>query len=201
VRGVWIGQRYADEVQAKLQNPASPGYALRRDATLAINQLQLHSAALESRLKGHIAQVDLDWFERAIKSLDDTSVETRSTYNVHRLMIDGDWVIDTLLFSHGANPVLLYTPQAPDGVFLREARLFNYLLKKVDGMLDYFSARVGVQSRVRVRRFLQTAQAGLPADLNSTDLSLARYDVDRARAARARPASPAARHEAATQDR
>jgi len=140
VRGVWIGQRYADEVQAKLQNPASPGYALRRDATLAINQLQLHSAALESRLKGHIAQVDLDWFERAIKSLDDTSVETRSTYNVHRLMIDGDWVIDTLLFSHGANPVLLYTPQAPDGVFLREARLFNYLLKKVDGMLDYFSA-------------------------------------------------------------
>lgn len=177
VRGVWIGQRYADEVQAKLQNPASPGYALRRDATLAINQLQLHSAALESRLKGHIAQVDLDWFERAIKSLDDTSVETRSIYNVHRLMIDGDWVIDTLLFSHGANPVLLYTPQAPDGVFLREARLFNYLLKKVDGMLDYFSARVGVQSRVRVRRFLQTAQAGLPADLNSTDLSLARYDA------------------------
>ena len=177
VRGVWIGQRYANEVQAKLQNPTSPGYALRRDATLAINQLQLRNAALESRLKGHIVQADLDWFERAVQSLDDTSVETRSTYRVHRLMIDGDWVIDTLLFSHAANPVLLYTPQAPDGVFFREARQFNYLLKKVDGMLDYFCTRVAVQSQVRVRHFLQTAQAGLPADLNSTDLSLARYDT------------------------
>jgi len=176
VRGVWIGQRYADEVKAKLQNPGSQGYPLRRDATLTISQLQLHSAALESRLKGHIAQADLDWLERAIHSLDDTSAQTRNTYCVHRLMIDGDWVIDTLLFSHGVNPVLLYTPQAPDGVFFREARRFNYLLKKVDGMLDYFSTRVAVQSQVRLRRFLQTAKAGLPADLNSTDLSLARYD-------------------------
>src|SRR5450830_1065978 len=116
-------------------------------------------AALESRLKGEIAQVDLEWLERAIHSLDDTSAQTRNTYCVHRLMIDGDWVIDTLLFSHGVNPVLLYTPQAPDGVFFREARRFNYLPKKVDGMLDYFSARVGVQSQVRVRGFLQTAKA------------------------------------------
>lgn len=176
VRGVWIGQRYANEVKAKLQNPGSPGYALRRDATLAITQLQLHNAALESRLKGDIAQVDLDWLARCIDSLDDTSPETRHTYKVHRLFIDGEWVIDNYLFSHAAHPVLLYTPKAPDGVFFREARVFNYLLKKVDGMLDYFSARVAVQSRARIQSFLETAKAGLPADLNSTDLSLARYD-------------------------
>lgn len=176
VRGVWIGQRYANEVKAKLQDTSSPGYALRRDATLAITQLQLHNAALESRLKGHIAQVDLDWLALCINSLDDTTPETRHTYKVHRLFIDGEWVIDNYLFSHAANPVLLYTPKAPDGVFFREARVFNYLLKKVDGMLDYFIGRVAVQSRARIQYFLQTAKAGLPADLNSTDLSLARYD-------------------------
>ena len=176
VRGVWIGQRYADEVKAKLQDPRSQGYALRRDATMAIHQLQLHNAALESRLKGHIAQVDLDWLVRCINSLDDSTPATRHAYQVHRLFIDGDWVIDNYLFSHGLNPVLLYTPQAPDGVYVREARQFNYLLKKVDGMLDYFTGRVGVQSRVRVQRFLETAKAGLPDSLNSTDLSLARYD-------------------------
>lgn len=176
VRGVWIGQRYANEVKTTLQNSSSPGYVLRRDATLAIHQLQMQNAALESRLQGHISQADLDGFEQSIPNLWDASPSVRERYQFHRLFIDGDWIIDCFLFRQGNDPVLLYTPNAPDGVSFREAKLFNYLLKKVDGMLEYFSTRAPVQSQTRVRGFLDNAKKQLPADINRTSPSTPRYD-------------------------
>jgi len=179
VTGVWIGQRYIDKVRAELLSPDSQGYAYRRNATLAITQLHMHSAALESRLQGHIAAVDLDWLEKSIASLGDTSARTRGNYAIHRLMVDGEWVIDTLLFSHADNPVLLYTPQAPDGIQFREARQFNYLLKKQPGMIEYLCSRMARQSQVRMRSFLENARKALPEHLNKTDISPARYDSTR----------------------
>lgn len=176
VTGVWIGQRYTDEVRTKLQSASSPGYAKRRDATLAITQLQMKHAALDCCLRGHIARVDLTWLERAIDSLGSTAPATRSTYQVHRLTIDGDWVIGNYLFSHADNPVLLYTPNAPDGIGFREAKLFNYWLKKVDGVLTYLHGRVPVQSKVRIGTFLKTARDGLPETIDRTTPSPARYD-------------------------
>lgn len=176
VTGVWIGKRYTDEVRQRLQAATSPGYAARRDATLKIKQLQMKGAALESRLQGHIASVDLDWLERAIDSLGHSAATLRSTYKVHRLSIDGDWIMGVYLFSHADNPVLLYTPNAPDGISLREARLFNYLLKKVDGALEYFCTRAPEPSQPRVRRFLEDARKALPDDINRTTPSPARHD-------------------------
>nr|WP_314563725.1 membrane-targeted effector domain-containing toxin [uncultured Pseudomonas sp.] len=176
VTGVWIGKRYTDLVRTQLQAADSPGYAVRRDATLKIIQLQMKSAALASNLEGHIARVDMDWLELAIDSLGHSAATLRNTYKVHRLMIDGDWVMGVYLFSHADNPVLLYTPNTPDGVTFREARLFNYLLKKVDGMPGYFCNRVAQQSQVRIRRFLETAAKGLPNDIDRTTPSPARHD-------------------------
>ncbi|VVO28985.1 membrane-targeted effector domain-containing toxin [Pseudomonas fluorescens] len=176
VRGVWIGQRYTDEIKARLQNTHSTGYTMRRDATLAITQLQMRNAALESRLKGHIASVDLDWLEQTINAMGDTSPQTRESYQIHRLFVDGEWVIDNFLFKRGNDPVLLYTPQAPDGIAFREARRFNYLLKETDGMVGYLSSRVGVQAQTRVRAFLENAKQQLPKDLTAADLSVPRYD-------------------------
>ena len=66
VTGVWIGQRYTDEVRANLQSASSPGYAKRRDATLTITQLQMKYAALDGCLRGHIARVDLTWLELSL---------------------------------------------------------------------------------------------------------------------------------------
>lgn len=177
VTGVWIGQRYTDKVRRELLNAESSAYGFRRNAILAITQRQLLSAAIEAQLKGDIAGVDLNWLKKSIASLGDTTVQTRKTYAIHRLMIDGDWVIDTYLFSHADNPVLLYTPQAPDGISFREARLFNYLLKTQPGWIGYLVNRVGVQSQVRVRSFLEEARRLLPAHLDSTSLSPARYDA------------------------
>ncbi|WAT27821.1 membrane-targeted effector domain-containing toxin [Pseudomonas sp. GXZC] len=176
VTGVWIGQRYTDEVRRRLQNSDSPGYDDRRNAVLAIQQLQMKNAALEARLQGHIASVDLAWLELAIDSLADTGNTARNTYRVHRLAIEGDWVIGNYLFSHGDNPVLLYTPGAPDGIGFREARLFNYLLKKVEGMPAYWCARVPIPSVARVGLFLKNASTGLPDDINRSTPSPARYD-------------------------
>ncbi|AZE93239.1 hypothetical protein C4J96_1105 [Pseudomonas orientalis] len=176
VSGVWIGQRYTDQVRAKLQNASSPGYAERRDATLAITQLQMKYAALDCCLRGHIARADLAWLEQAVDSLGDTDVTTRTAYQVHRLTIDDDWVMGNYLFSHADHPVLLYTPNAPDGIDFREARLFNYWLKKVDGVSDYLNGRVAIQSRTRIGNFLKTARAGLPENLDRTTPSPARYD-------------------------
>lgn len=176
VTGVWIGQRYTDEVRTKLQSASSPGYAKRRDATLAITQLQMKYAALDCCLRGLIARIDLAWLERAIDSLGSTEAATRNTYQVHRLTIDGDWVMGNYLFSHASNPVLLYTPNAPDGISFREAKLFNYWLKKVDGVSDYLQGRVPVQSKVRIATFLKTARDGLPETIDRTTPSPARYD-------------------------
>lgn len=176
VTGVWIGQRYTDEVRQRLQDSTSTGYAERRNAVLAIQQLQMKSAALESRLQGHIASVDLAWLERAIDSLANTASTTRTLYKVHRLVIDGDWVLGNYLFSHADNPMLLYTPDAPDGVRFREAKLFNYLLKKVDGMIAYWCARLPQRSVTRVTTFLQNARKGLPEDINRTTPSPPRHD-------------------------
>lgn len=176
VTGVWIGQRYTDEVRAKLQSASSPGYAERRDATLAINQLQMKHAALDCCLRGHIARIDLAWLERAIDGLGDTTVAMRNTYKVHRLAIDGDWVMGCYLFSHADNPVLLYTPNAPDEIAWREAKLFNYWLKKVDGVSDYLLGRVTVKSETRIRQLLEAARTGLPATIDRTSPSPARHD-------------------------
>ncbi len=177
VTGVWIGQRYINKVRADLLNSREPSYVLRRNTVLAITQWQLQSAALESHLQGHIAGVDLQWLDPCIAGMGDTSVQTRNRYAMHRLMIDGDWVIGCWLFTHADNPVLLYTPQAPDGISFREARLFNYLLKKQPGMIAYLTERVGVQSRTRVRNFLEEAKRTLPEQLDKTSVSPARYDT------------------------
>ena len=179
VTGVWIGQRYINEVRARLLNVGSADYELRRNATLSITQRQMQNAALECRLQGHIAGVDWEWLERSIASMGSTATDQRGTYAIHRLLVDGEWVIDTFLFSHSGFPTLLYTPNAPDGISFREARQFNYLLKKIPGMVGYLTLRVGAQSQTRVRTFLENAKAQLPEDLNKTSVSLARYDATR----------------------
>ncbi|WP_339531211.1 MULTISPECIES: membrane-targeted effector domain-containing toxin [unclassified Pseudomonas] len=176
VTGVWIGQRYTERVRLQLQTE-SPGYDDRRNAILKINQLQMKSAALESRLQGHIASADLAWLERGIDGLGDKAVSQRNSYRVYRLFIDGEWAIGNYLLSHADNPTLLYTPNAPDGISFREARLFNYLLKQVDGMPAYFCGRVPTQSRSRVSGFLESVRKGLPSDINRTTPSPARYDA------------------------
>ncbi|MFI8226801.1 toxin [Pseudomonas sp. NPDC085632] len=176
VTGVWIGERYTAKVKKDLQSPTSEGYDFRRNTTLAITQRQMKSAALECRLQGHIASSDLTWLEQSIDSMGDTSQQRQKNYPIHRLMIDGEWVLDNWLFSHEKNPPLLYTPGAPDGVGFREARLFNYLLKQQDGMVEYFTRRVGVASQSRVRDFLEDVKKNLPKDLNRTTPSPARYD-------------------------
>ncbi|WP_223547875.1 membrane-targeted effector domain-containing toxin [Pseudomonas sp. A-B-19] len=180
VTGVWIGQRYVDKVKAELLDPGSPAFTFRRNAVLAITQRQMLSAALECRLQGHIAGVDLQWLERCIASMGDTSPQTRGNYAIHRLLVDGEWVIDTYLFSHADNPVLFYTPHAPDGITFREASRFNYLLKKLPGFIDYLAQRVDVRSRGRVQAFLETAKQGLPESLDKTTPSPPRYDSTRA---------------------
>lgn len=177
VTGVWAGDRYIEKVQAELLNSRESSYDLRRRAVLTITQWQLQSAALESQLLGHIAEVDRQWLDLCIAGMGDTSVQTRNRYALHRLMIDGDWVIGCWLFTHADNPVMLYTPQAPDGISFRPARLFNYLLKKQPGMLAYLTDRVGVQSRTRVRNFLDEAKNKLPDQLDTTSVSPARYDT------------------------
>ena len=176
ITGTWVGQHYINEVKRRLLNAGSADYALRRNATLSITQRQMQNAALECRLQGHIAGVDGDWLERSIASMGDTRTEVRGTYALHRLLVDGEWVIDNFLFSHAGFPTLLYTPNAPDGISFREARQFNYLLKKTPGMVGYFTLRVGAQSQARVRNFLEEAKAQLPEDLNKTSVSPPRYD-------------------------
>ncbi|MFG6207977.1 dermonecrotic toxin domain-containing protein [Pseudomonas retamae] len=183
VTGVWIGQRYTDKVRKELQSAASEGYDFRRNATLAITQRQMKSAALESQLQGHIASSDLQWLEQSIHSMDESSGATRTKYPIHRLMIDGEWVIDTWLFSHADNPVLLYTPDAPDGVRFREARLFNYLLQQQAGMIEYLTSRIGVSAQARVRTHLENAKKQLAKNLNKSTPSPARYDATPATAA------------------
>ncbi len=179
VTGTWVGERYIDKVRGDLLNSREPSYDLRRRTVMAITQWQLQSAALESQLQGHIAEVDRQWLDLCIAGMGDTSVQARNRYAMHRLMIDGDWVIGAWLFTHADNPVLLYTPQAPDGISFRQARLFNYLLKKQPGMIAYLTERVGVQSRTRVRNFLEEARRKLPEQLDKTSVSPARYDTTR----------------------
>lgn len=176
VTGIWIGERYTDKVKSELQSPASEGYDFRRNTTLAITQRQMKSAALECSLQGHIASSDLTWLEQSIDSMGDTSPQRQKNYPIHRLMIDGEWVLDNWLFSHEKDPVLLYTPGAPDGVGFHEARLFNYLLKQQDGWIEYFTRRVSVASQSRVRDLLENVRKNLPKDLNRTTPSPARYD-------------------------
>lgn len=179
VTGVWIGERYTNKVRAELQSSASRGYGFRRNTTLAVIQRQMRGAALESQLKGHITQADQQWLEKSIASMGDSSASKRNEFMLHRLMIDGEWVIDTWLFSHGNDPVLLYTPESPDGIGFREARLFNYLLKQQPGMIEYLTSRVSVQSRTRIRTFLETAKKRLPQELNKSTPSEAHYDSTR----------------------
>lgn len=176
ITGTWVGQRYINEVKTRLLNVGSADYDLRRTATLAITQRQMQRAGLECRLQGDIAGVDWAWLEHSIASMGDTAADVRSTYVIHRLLVNGEWVMGNFLFSHADFPTLLYTPNAPDGINFREARQFNYLLKKIPGMVGYFTLRVGAQSQAKVRAFLEDAKARLPEDLNKTNTSPARYD-------------------------
>lgn len=176
VTGVWIGQRYTDQVRAQLLSTDSPGYQARRDAALAITQLQMLNSALESQLQGHLASVDLAWLEQSIQHMGDSDTATRTRYPIHRVTIEGEWLMDLYLFSHADHPTLLYTPNAPDNIAFREARLFNYLLKHTDGMVGYLALRAAQSSQQKVRNFLEQAKAQLPAALDKTSASPARYD-------------------------
>lgn len=176
VTGVWIGQRYADEVREKLLSANSLGYRNRRDATLTITQLQMLYAALESQLQGHLASIDLDWLQSSIKSMGDSDTATRQHYPIHRLMVDGEWLMDLYVFSHKGKPSLLYTPNAPDNIAWREVRLFNFLLKKTEGMLDYLVLKTAKASQPRIRQWLAQAKEQLPQTLDKTTSSPPRYD-------------------------
>ncbi|AZF07312.1 membrane-targeted effector domain-containing toxin [Pseudomonas sp. R5-89-07] len=176
VTGVWIGQRYADEVRAKLLSTSSLGYRNRRDATLAITQLQMLYGALGSQLQGHLASVDLDWLQSSIKGMGDSDTATRQRYPIHRLLVDGEWLMDLYVFSHEGKPSLLYTPNAPDNIAWREARLFNFLLKHTEGMLDYLVLKTAKASQPRIRQWLAQAREQLPQTLDKTTSSTPRYD-------------------------
>lgn len=176
VTGVWIGQRYTDQVREQHLSVDSPGYQVRRDAALAITQLQMLNAALESQLQGHLASMDLAWLEQSIKHMGDSDIATRNRYPIHRVMIEGEWLMDLYLFSYADHPTLLYTPNAPDNIAFREARLFNYLLKTTVGMPGYLALRAAQTSQHKVRTFLEQAKAQLPATLDKTSVSPARYD-------------------------
>lgn len=52
----------------------------------------------------------------------------RNTYAIHRLLVNGDWVIGAL-FSHAGFPTLLYLPNAPDGIAARPGSS-NYPFRK-----------------------------------------------------------------------
>ncbi|MFC6335732.1 membrane-targeted effector domain-containing toxin [Pseudomonas sp. CCM 7891] len=166
--GIWIGEQYVASIKHLLIDTTQPRYSERRTAVLTIHKLQMKSAALESRLLGHIATAEQQWLVQSIDSLGDNSEATRQRFKVYPLQIDNHVVEGNYVFTYPNEQTLLYTPNAPDGIAFRQARLFNYVLKNVSDMIDYYCARCLLQNQSTLRTFLESSRAKLPAQDRTT---------------------------------
>lgn len=162
-KGIWIGERYVEAIKHLLINPDDPRYSKRRTAVLSVQQLQMKSSALESRLCGHIATAEQNWLVRSIESLGDNAPTTRQRFKVYPLQIDSHVIDGCYVFTYPNEYTLLYTPNAPDGVTFRRARLFNYMLKNVSGIIDYYCTRCLLRNQPTLRNFLESSKNSLPA--------------------------------------
>ncbi|MFO2466411.1 membrane-targeted effector domain-containing toxin [Pseudomonas sp. 15FMM2] len=167
-KNIWIGELYAASIKTLLTSPSDPRYSKRRTAVLTIHQLQMKSAALESRLLGHISTAEQQWLVQSIESLGDNSQATRQRFKVYPLQIDGHVIDGNYVFVYPDEQSLLYTPNAPDGIAFRRARLFNYVLKNVSEIIDYYCTRCLLNNQPTLRTFLETSKAALPAQDRTT---------------------------------
>ncbi|MBN2974634.1 membrane-targeted effector domain-containing toxin [Pseudomonas lactucae] len=162
-KGIWIGERYVEAIKHLLINPNDPRYSERRTAVLSVQQLQMKSCALESRLCGHIATAEQRWLVQSIESLGDNSPATRQRFKIYPLQIDSHVIDGCYVFTYPNEYTLLYTPNAPDGIAFRRAKLFNYMLKNISGIIDYYCARCLLRNQLALRNFLESSKGSLPA--------------------------------------
>lgn len=186
VRGQWLSDAYTSLVRRTLLDPASTGYAFRRQASTQITCLQMQAAALRSLLKGHLDPTQYHWLEIAINNAHRTDADTRARYPIYplQLHIDKPFIashltlldqlvvpdpnltqIETvqgcfaLLSNENRLAPLLYTPEAPDGVEFRVFSSFEESLSQ-PGMIDYYKDRCRIKARRILAFFLNDMKQG-----------------------------------------
>lgn len=133
LRGVYIGERYAESIRKRFLDPDEPRYAKRRALHFALAQGTLRRDVLAAHGKQMITDADRDWLLDEIAGLGEVrgsqgaSADNIASDGVFRLTLAGRKSNGLYLFRRIVDGVArdwLYTPQAPDGLALRKYQSF-----------------------------------------------------------------------------
>lgn len=124
-----LAQRYMANIQQRFLDSSEPGYERRLDLFFDISQAEMKRACISQGAAGQITAQQAAWLGTMIDELDDLEPpivggdRTFEKTGIYRLGVDGRCVHGAYIFRHrsddGSQQDLLYTPQAPDGLWFR----------------------------------------------------------------------------------
>lgn len=163
LRGAFLGDRFVQSIRAEFLDPSPPIYAERRALRLALAQATMLRDVHVAHAKGRLTP---EQFQRLVSVVEGLSrrqparvrgsaEEVAITSGVFRLAINGRQAVGLYVFREvdgGVAQDWLYTPQAPDGIALRDYGRFTGA--GPGAMQDYFLSHLRHADRPAASRRL-----------------------------------------------
>ena len=166
IRSAKLGEQYIQMIRRRLLDATDQHYKRRRLLHRELLRLQMRRAWLSETMMGRLAAVRSQWLGDAVDELIDLEPavvggERNSHKNgVFQLALSGRRVEGVYLFRNvqqGVVEDLVYTPEAPDGLFFRTPQA---LARQWDdpALQDYFYLRVSIRDQPIVGSLIERFQ-------------------------------------------
>ncbi|MGE8186393.1 dermonecrotic toxin domain-containing protein [Pseudomonas sp. NPDC086278] len=181
-RSLRPGEKYIEMLKLMYLNPAEKTYTLRRGVHHERQLVEMRRAILSEHFQGRLNANQFSQLLSIVQALTTPNTETPPAmgdypvmrdsvyqfYLGHRRPVEGVYVFRCM--SGGRNEDWLYTPQAPDGLWLRPLRQFDAAVRS-KGLRDYFSRRVHYTDQRAVSQYFDELEASNRA-VNPPDLEV-----------------------------
>lgn len=166
IRSARLGERYIQTIRSRLLDATDPHYRRRRLLHRELLRLQMRRAWLSETMAGRLTAVRSRWLENAVDELLDLEPavvggdRTSHKNGVFQFALSGRRVEGVYLFRNVVQGVvedLVYTPEAPDGLFFRAPQA---LARQWDdpALQDYFYLRVSIRDQPIVGALIERFQ-------------------------------------------
>ena len=174
LRGAFLGDRFVQSIRAGFLDSSQPIYAERRALRLALVQATMRRDVHVAHAKGRLTPLQLQRLASAVEGLSrrqparerGAAEDVATSSGVFRLAINGRQAVGLYVFREidgGVAQDWLYTPQAPDGIVLRDYGRFTGA--GPGALQDYFLSHLRYADRPAAsRRLTQLAKGEAARD-------------------------------------
>ncbi len=159
-----LADRYMQDIKRRLIDPSAQGHQERLALFFDISQAEMQRACITQSAAGQISTQQQAWLAPMISELSDLEPpviggdDTYEKTGLYRLGLQGRCVEGVYIFRHvgddGAPQDLLYTPQAPDGLWFRPLASVRNALEE-SNLGDYFYRHVAYADQAVVGSLLE----------------------------------------------